>query len=158
MKVIDAAALAELSAQAAERPRLRLNLNLHAGPEDSIQRMVIAFEPGTYVRPHRHPAQFETFVLLRGRCSLLRFAEDGRVEERVELAEDGVRLVEIPAGTWHSLISRASGTQVVEVKPGPYRPTGEEDFAAWAPAEGSDRAAVCRMWMEAGVPGEIFPP
>lgn len=157
MRIIDVAALSQLSADAAERPRRRLNINLHGGPEDAVQRMVVAFEPGTYVRPHRHPQQFETFVLLQGWCTLLRFAEDGRIAERLELAEDRGRLAEIPAGTWHSLISRAAGTLVVEVKPGPYRPTGEEDFAAWAPAEESPGAQACRQWMEAGVPGEKLP-
>jgi cupin fold WbuC family metalloprotein len=76
---------------------------------------------------------------------LLSFADDGRVESRIELAEDAVRLVEIPAGAWHSLVSREPGTLVVEVKPGPYQPTPEADFAAWAPPETRDGA--CCQWM-----------
>lgn len=147
MRVIDVHELAALTAQAAERPRRRLNINLHGESSDSVQRMVIAFEPETYIRPHRHPLQFETFVLLRGRGALLSFAGDGTVVERVQLAEDAARVVEIPAGTWHALVSQAPGTQVVEVKPGPYQPTGEADFAVWAPPEGHADAGACRDWM-----------
>lgn len=156
MRVIDARELTALSAEAAGRPRRRLNINLHGEPADSVQRMVIAFEPETYVRAHRHPAQFETFVLLCGRASLLSFADDGTVERRIELAGDGARLVEIPAGTWHSLVSQASGTLVVEVKPGPYQPTGEVDFAAWAPPEDHADAGRCRDWMGMCAAGERF--
>lgn len=156
MRVIDTAELAELSAKAAQLPRLRLNINLHGDSSDAVQRMVIAFEPGTYIRAHRHPAQFETFVLLRGRCSLLTFADDGAVERRIELADDAARVVEIPVGTWHSLVSGAPDTQVVEVKPGPYRPTAEADFAIWAPPEGHGDAAICRDWMISCKVGERF--
>jgi cupin fold WbuC family metalloprotein len=147
MRIIDGHELADLTAQAAERPRRRLNINLHGEASDPVQRMVIAFEPETYIRPHRHPDQFETFILLRGRGILLTFSDDGRVERRIELAEETVRLVEIPAGTWHSLVSQEPGTLVVEVKPGPYQPTPEADFAAWAPPEGHGEAGSCREWM-----------
>lgn len=158
MRVIDTHELAGLSARAADLPRRRLNINLHGDASDTVQRMVIAVEPETYIRPHRHSAQFETFILLRGRGTLLAFAGDGVVEHRIELAEDGTRLVEIPAGTWHSLVSGEPGTLVVEVKPGPYQPTAEADFAAWAPPEGHDDAAVCRDWMKrCGIGGRFNP-
>jgi cupin fold WbuC family metalloprotein len=156
MRIIDAAELAALSAEAGDRPRKRLNINLHVGPQDDIQRMVIAFEPETYIRPHRHPAQFETFVLLKGRGALVFFAADGAVTQRVELSEAGARLVEIPAGTWHSLVSGESGTQVLEIKPGPYQPTGEADFAAWAPPEGHADAPACREWIRAAAVGARY--
>lgn len=147
MRIVDKAQLAALSAEAAALPRRRLNLNLHAGPDDPLQRMALAFEPGTYIRPHRHPAQFETFVLLAGRADLLTFDDDGRVGRRVELGPDSVRLLEMPPGTWHSLVVLEAGTQVVEVKPGPYQPTAEADFAAWAPPEGHPDAGRCHDWL-----------
>ncbi|MBI3446003.1 MAG: WbuC family cupin fold metalloprotein [Magnetospirillum sp.] len=154
MRTIHARELADLVAEAQARPRLRMNLNLHAVPEDPVQRMVIAFEPGTYIRPHRHPHQFETFILLSGRASLLSFAPDGRVVQRVELSDSAVRVVEIPAGTWHALVSHASDTLVVEIKPGPYLPTGEADFAHWAPPEGHAEVGICHEWLRVAVPGQ----
>jgi cupin fold WbuC family metalloprotein len=154
MRVIDTAELAALSAEAARRPRRRLNLNLHDGPDDPVQRMALAFEPGTYVRPHRHPAQFETFVLLAGRADLLAFDDSGRVIRRVGLGGDGARLLEISAGTWHSLVALEPGTQVVEIKPGPYRPTDEADFAVWSPPEGHADAGRCHDWLMAAAIGD----
>lgn len=156
MRVIDASELAELSARAAALPRRRTNINLHADSTDGVQRMVIAFEPDTYIRVHRHSLQFETFILLRGRCALLTFAGDGAVDHRIELAEDAVRVVEIPAGAWHALVSGAPGTLVVEVKPGPYQPTAEADFAPWAPPEGHEDASTCRDWMTECRVGDRF--
>ncbi|KIL97674.1 Tryptophan synthase beta chain like [Paramagnetospirillum magnetotacticum MS-1] len=154
MKLIHSRDLAELSAQAAMGPRRRLNINLHPDASDPVQRMVIAFEPETYIRPHRHPVQFETFIWLGGWARLLSFTDDGRVDAIIDLAGDAARVVEIPPGTWHSLVSLAEGTRMVEVKPGPYRPTMEADFAAWAPPEGHGEASACRDWMSACLAGQ----
>lgn len=156
MRVIDTDELAALSARAAGLPRRRLNLNLHGGPDDSVQRMALAFEPGTYIRPHRHPAQFETFILLAGRAVLLTFDGVGRVERRVDLGAGAARLLEMPPGTWHSLVALETGTQVVEVKPGPYLPTAEADFAPWAPPEGHADVGRCHDWLMKAVVGEDF--
>ena len=56
MKRLTADILIALRAEAAASPRRRKNFNLHASPDDPIQRLCNAFEPGTYVRPHRHAA------------------------------------------------------------------------------------------------------
>ena len=34
----------------------------------------------------------------------------------------------IPAGQWHTVRALESGTVIMEVKDGPYEPTGEEDI------------------------------
>jgi len=36
----------------------------------------------------------------------------------------------IPIGQWHTVRSLESGTVIMEVKDGPYEPTGEEDILA----------------------------
>ena len=141
MKVIDRAALDDLAAAAAAAPRRRSHRNLHDDLADPIQRLLMALETDTYVRPHRHPDKFELFLLLSGRCTLLTFDDAGAVIARIDLAEAGTRLVECPPGTWHTVLAEQSGSVVVEVKPGPYRPTAPEDFAGWAPAEGAPEVA-----------------
>ena len=151
MKVLDATALESLIAEAAASPRQRKNFNFHEGHADAIQRMFNAVEPDTFVRPHRHP-QWELFVLIAGSCALLTFAEDGTVVERLDLADGGTRAVELSAGTWHSVVSCRTGTIIMEVKPGPYAPTGEADFGAWAPAEGTPEAAAYRDGMRTARP------
>jgi len=140
---IDNRLLDELSLAARQRPRLRLNHNLHEDYLDPCQRLLNAVEPGTYVRPHRHldPPRPECFVLLRGRMAVLLFTEDGGIDEIIPLTASGPCWgVDIPPGAWHSLVSLAPGTVFFETKPGPYLPLADKDFAPWAPAEESTEA------------------
>ena len=51
---LDAALLDELCARARSVPRLRAHHNLHDSPEAPAHRLLVAMEPGSYVRPHRH--------------------------------------------------------------------------------------------------------
>ena len=160
MKQIDTAALMNLCLEAAAAPRLRKNLNLHSVLEDPIQRLLNAFEPGTYLRPHRHaePPKWEMFAILTGRAAVLTFTDDGRVLERVDLdADGGTRLVEIPEAAWHSLVALAPQTVLLEVKSGPYLPNPPHDFAAWAPAEGEAKAALFERWYRDATPGDLPP-
>ena len=64
---IDKSLLDELTAQAKESPRLRMNMDLRNSDGDSSQRMLNAIEPGSVVPIHRHQKTSETVVVLRGR-------------------------------------------------------------------------------------------
>lgn len=146
--------IAGLVAQASGSGRRRKNLNLHESLDDPIQRFVNDFEPGTYVRPHRHGDKWELFVLLQGAAAILTFDDDGRVQERVELnTVEGARIVEIPQATWHTLVSLAPATVLFEVKRGPYDPTAPAEFAPWAPGEGADQAIAFERNLRAAQPG-----
>lgn len=150
-----------LSAHAAASERRRQNLNLHTDLADPVQRLCNAFEPGTYVRPHRHVAadRWELFIALSGSVWVLTFADDGTVRERVTVSATGpVIAVEIPAGTWHALAAEAAGTVLFEVKPGPYAALTDKDFAPWAPAEGDPRCAAFERWYREARPGDRPPP
>lgn len=157
MKIIDAAVLDGLKEAAGASPRRRAHHTLHEELSDPIQRVVIALEPGTYVRPHRHVDRvWELFVLAEGMLAVLGFDDDGRVTDRVELRAGGPRMVELPGGTWHSIVALEPGTLALEVKPGPYRPATDKDFAAWAPAEGDAAAPAMVAWLERARAGEGF--
>lgn len=141
IKQVGPAAVQALVAEAAASPRRRKNRNLHDTLNDPVQRFINAFEPGTYVRPHRHPDKWELFALLQGAAAVLTFDDAGRVLERVDVnADDGARVVEIPQATWHTLVSIEPGTVLFEVKLGPYDPSIPPDFAPWAPPEGDPGA------------------
>ncbi|WP_432720516.1 WbuC family cupin fold metalloprotein [Jeongeupia wiesaeckerbachi] len=139
MKQIDTATLDALSLQAAQSPRRRANHNLHPELADPIQRLAIAMEPGTYVRPHRHPHTWELLYPLRGRFVVLHFDDAGTVIDRVVLGE-GAAVVETPAGVWHAVLSLDAGGVIFEVKHGPYTAIAAEDYTAWSPAEGEPAA------------------
>lgn len=160
MKQIDTAILEALVRKAKESPRKRMNYNLHSGPEDIVQRLCNAIEPGTYIRPHRHanPASNELFIMLRGSAVLLYFDDAGRVLERAVLSARGpVVAVEIPTPTWHTIASLESGSVFFEVKQGPYVPAAGLNAAAWAPAEGGHGAADLALWYLQAKAGDQVP-
>lgn len=154
-KIYTADRLGELAHGAAESDRLRAHLNVHEQLDANVQRLFIATEPDTYMRPHRHPEahKWEFFVVLEGAIDLLIFDEDGTLRERVEMSPDRTRAVEVPPNVWHAYVCQKSGTVALEIKEGAYIPTPEQDFAPWSPAEKSVGAAAFREWMREAAPG-----
>ena len=96
-----------IAATARQRPRRRMNHNLHLA-EDLVQRFINVLQPGTYVRPHRHAREgegsgFECFVVLQGAVGLLLMNQEGEIIQKerlnaagplrgIELAENQVHL------------------------------------------------------------------
>jgi cupin fold WbuC family metalloprotein len=161
MKKIDTAILDVLTAKAKESPRQRANYNLHQKLDDPVNRLCIAMEPGTYVRPHRHVDQrtWEVLVILRGKLALLIFDDKGTVLERVALtAGVSTPAVEFTEDTWHATVSLEPGTVVFEVKKGPYVPPGEKSVAPWSPAEGTADAARILDWYRNATVGDRWDP
>ena len=64
--LLEVGRLDDLCKAARNSERRRAHLLLHSGHQDQVQRLVIAVEPGTYVRPHKHSEQWEMLVLLSG--------------------------------------------------------------------------------------------
>ncbi|BCL75238.1 hypothetical protein JHS3_09740 [Jeongeupia sp. HS-3] len=155
MKQIDIDALNSLSAQAAGSPRQRANLNLHPELADPIQRLAIAMEPGTYVRPHRHPHTWELLYPLRGRFVVLHFDDKGTVIDRAVLGEDSA-VLETPAGVWHAVLSLDEGGVIFEVKHGPYTAIAAEDYTRWSPAEGDAATAALMARYATAQPGDVL--
>ena len=119
-----------LTEQAKASPRLRMNLDLRNSPEDGSQRMLNAIEPGSPLPIHRHRKSSETVVCLRGRL-VEEFYDDLEMicTESIELSPNGpVVALNIPIGQWHTARALESGTVILEMKDGPYEPTGAEDI------------------------------
>ncbi|VEA71212.1 Uncharacterised protein [Serratia rubidaea] len=79
MKLITLQQMNLMGEQAAQLPRLRTHHLLHDDTREPVQRMTIAMEPGTYIRPHRHPHGWELLTPLRGRFVVLQFDDRGAV-------------------------------------------------------------------------------
>ncbi len=139
---ITQALLDDLTAQAKASPRLRMNMDLRNSASDGSQRMLNAIEPGSPLPIHRHRKSSETVVCLRGRLVEEFYDElerrcteydelERRCTEAIELSPGGpVVALNIPIGQWHTVRALESGTVIMEVKDGPYEPTGEEDILA----------------------------
>ena len=125
--VIDQKLLDQVSIQAKESTRLRMNYNFHQSLDDKCHRMLNAVEPGTEVPIHRHPTKDESFVILRGKVRSTTYNDDGSIIDSVVLSqEEGVYGVDIPKGVWHKLESLAPNSVIFECKEGPFVPHEED--------------------------------
>ena len=142
---IDQALLDAVSEQAAQAPRLRKNLNFHAHESDASHRLLNAIEPGSYVAPHRHldATKDETMIVLRGRLGVVLFDDAGQITHTAALTPGGEQVgINIPHGTWHSVLGLTPGTVFFEAKAGPYQALIDAERAPFAPLEGAAEAAA----------------
>ena len=150
LQLVGAAQFSDLTAQSAAAPRKRSHLLLHAGPDDQVQRLIIAAQPDTYVRPHHHDAQWEMLALQNGCMDIVTFDADGTVLSRITLSRTSP-IVQIPRLVWHTSVVREPDTIVVEIKPGPYAPNR---FAGWAPEESSAQTEPFLRWVTSAETGQ----
>ena len=146
LKRIDQDLFDAVASVAQQRPRLRMNHNLHEESE-LVQRFLNVLQPGTYVRPHRHVRAeagtgFECFLVMQGAIGLLLFDAEGRLlqQERLD-ARGSLRGVELAEKQFHSLVALEPDTVMFELKQGPYQPTADKDFLSGFPQEGDPDAA-----------------
>lgn len=123
--------LDDLSVQARESERLRMNFNLHNALDAPAQRLLNALEPGTLLPIHRHMHTAETYLLLRGKIRVMFYNASAYETESFLLDPlSGHYGIHIPAGQWHTLEVLEPGSIIFEVKDGPYRPLEPEDVLA----------------------------
>lgn len=141
VKIISPQTLDDLTLKAVSSSRRRLNLNYHDDLADPMNRMLNAFEPGTYIQPHKHenPDKREVFIVLRGSLVVVIFDDSGNPVDFILLdLHKGNYAVEVEPKVWHSVISLEAGTVVYEIKDGPYIQPIDKNFASWAPKEGDE--------------------
>jgi len=139
MVYINSTLLDFLSEQAKRSARKRKNHNFHNCPSDTLQRMLNALEPETYIRPHKHehPPKREAFIILRGKMVIIEFDEAGLVTGHlVADAGNGAFGAEVQAGVYHCIICLEPSTVYYELKDGPYDVSNDKVFAPWSPPEG----------------------
>ena len=113
--------------------------------DDNPQRFLNVMLRDTYVAPHRHlqPAKTESFLVLEGCIVLICFEDDGTVRSRHWLGNTPgaiARGIDLEPGVWHTLTAVTEYAVCYEVKPGPWDPANDKEFAPWAPREGDPRA------------------
>lgn len=126
---IDKQVLDQLTGQAKDNARLRMNLDLRTSSNDTSQRMLNALEPGTVVPIHRHCSTTETVIIVRGKVKEILFDEAGNVTEEILMEVGGnCPALQIPAGQWHTIEALESGTVIFEAKDGAFAPLSEKDI------------------------------
>lgn len=119
-------------------PRKRIILPIHREQDALVQRMINFLQPGTYIRPHKHPLPHatESLVLLKGSIRFFTFDDDGNIEsDQVVSAEPLPGVLDIEPNTWHSFKVLEPDTVLFECKRGPYDAETDKIFAEWAPEE-----------------------
>lgn len=145
MIVTDTPLLDQLTAEARNSPRLRMNRNFHPTDASHCHRLLNAIEPASYIRPHRHldDEKDEAFVLVRGRLGVIEFDDEGRVTATALLvAGSDTCIATIPHGVFHTAVSLQPGSIFFEAKAGPYLPFTESEKASWAPEDNTSGVAA----------------
>jgi cupin fold WbuC family metalloprotein len=126
--IIDKKLIDNISKEALESERLRMNFNLHESLDAKAQRLINALEPGTVLPIHRHRHTAETYILLRGRIDVVFYDDNGVEIDRFNLDTAICNYgVHIPKGQWHTVEVHKSSV-IFEVKDGPYTPLDSCDI------------------------------
>jgi cupin fold WbuC family metalloprotein len=126
-----------------ESDRRRIILPIHRVQNAEVQRMINFLQPGTYIRPHKHPLNHatESLVLIQGAILFFTFSDIGEVETKRRVDSKPLSgVLDIEPNVWHSFIVLEPDTILFECKRGPYDAETDKIFAPWAPEEGSDEA------------------
>ncbi len=156
MQLITEELISELLSKAEQSPRRRINYNFHRSLDDTMHRFLNVMLRGTFVAAHRHthPPKDESFVVLRGNIAFIIFNDDGSIQESHILGEPvGEKKfpvgIDILPGTWHTLIVLGESAVIYEVKPGPYEPASDKEFAEWSPKEGDAKCLeIQKEWIQ----------
>lgn len=128
MQLIDRELLNEVSRQAKENERLRMNHNFHDALDSPAQRLLNALQIGTDLPIHRHKHMAETYILLQGELKVLFYNGNKEITETTILNPlNRNHGVNIPAGQWHTIEVLAPDSVIFEVKNRPYSPLSEDN-------------------------------
>lgn len=127
---ITQAILDKLTELAKANERLRMNLDLRDSESDGSQRMINAIEPGSSLPIHRHQKSSETMICLRGKLKVEYYDELERMcTESIIIEPNGTNVaVSIPMGQWHTVHALESGTCILEMKNGIFKPLADVDI------------------------------
>ena len=147
IQTLDRKLVDSLIEEANRSPRRRTNHNFHRSLDENPHRFLNVMLRGSYFTPHRHlkPPKHESFLVLQGEVGFVTFDDVGKVVDTYRLSPAGLEQntesvlgIDIPPGVWHCLVVLSEVAVCYEVKPGPYDPTSDKEFAEWAPHEGKD--------------------
>lgn len=129
--------LESLKKGAAATPRKRARICAHRDMNEPLHEMMIVMSQGTYVRPHRHVAKAESFLVLEGRVDAVFFHDDGKIKQVVSLGDYGsgrTFYYRLDEAVYHTLLIRSEQLVIHEATVGPFD-RSRTQFAPWAPDE-----------------------
>jgi cupin fold WbuC family metalloprotein len=113
----------------------RARINTHPDGDDALHEMIIAIDPTSYIRPHKHPGKSEAFHIIEGEVDIVVFTDTGEIDRIVPLGPPGSGrsfYYRMSSAFFHTLIIRSDVLIVHEITNGPFRPAATV-FADFAP-------------------------
>jgi len=126
-----------------QSPRKRMILPIHRKQNAEVQRLINFLQPGTYVRPHKHPMDHatESIVILKGSIRFFTLDDDGAVlTDQILKSEPIPAVIDIEPNIWHTFIVLGQNTILFECKKGPYDAETDKVFAKWSSKESESNA------------------
>ncbi len=136
--------LETLKAAVRASAKRRARINTHPDGEDALHEMIIAIDPSSYIRPHKHPGKSEAFHIVEGEVDIVVFKDDGQIDQVVPLGAPGGErsfYYRMSQPFFHTLIIRSDVLIVHEITNGPFRPQGTI-FADFAPEDSDAEKAA----------------
>jgi cupin fold WbuC family metalloprotein len=134
---VGASELDALKAAVKASPKGRARINAHPDSEDALHEMIIAIDPASYIRPHKHPGKSEAFHIIEGEVDIVVFKDDGEIDRVVQLGAPGSGrsfYYRMSKPFFHTLVIRSEILIVHEITNGPFRPEATI-FAEFAPEQ-----------------------
>jgi len=113
----------------------RSRILLHSNQNSQIHEMLIAFEKGSYVRPHKHIGKSESYLILYGKLDLIYFNDDGKIIKKFELQDNSNETpfyFRSENDQWHTINIISDYVILLETTNGPVENISTI-FADWAP-------------------------
>ena len=117
-------------------PRRRHTKLIHK-PGDEFNRAFNFMLEDSYMKPHFHPSaeKIEQIHIIDGKIAVLFFDEKGAINNCTVLEKTGIKVINVPAFTWHTYIILTNNAITYETMMGVYDQHTWKTFAEWAPDE-----------------------
>jgi cupin fold WbuC family metalloprotein len=153
LKIFSSNFLQSLIHEAKCSKRKRIHYNIHKSSDEKCQRLMNAIGTDSYIAPHRHQIdpKSECLIAAKGLFAAIIFSDDGVVKQIECFGSEKYKNVnlglELPSGTWHTVLALKEGSILFEVKEGPFDSSKAKEYAPWAPPEETieSRNYLCQL-------------
>jgi cupin fold WbuC family metalloprotein len=144
IKIVDQDDINAILKNNSEMPRVRTPILLNSSFEEVPQNFVNCLSYPTYIHPHNHTNAQSTELLcwMSGILILVFFDEKGKILHKLEMNEQGTKIIIVNTELYHTLITPDFGVYL-EVRSRPYIPgVPDRVYAPWAPPENTAEGKI----------------
>jgi len=129
----------ELKRKALDSKNKRFRLCMHHSNAHQTQEMIIVFNKGTFMPPHRHPkGKSESYHIIEGDMIVYFFNNKGEVIKKIEMGSikrNKTCVYRLSNSIWHMPLVVSEWLVYHETYSGPFKKEYDVEFPCWAPPE-----------------------